>query len=232
MKKTKIFFQSLIQKYKHLWILSYFFIYMTWFSYVEKTVTTHFHVIHVKLDDYIPFCEYFIIPYLLWFFYVAVGVAYTALVNKKDFYKLCGFLYTGMTIFLIISTLYPNGHFLRPYSFEHENIFTSLCEKLYSIDTATNLFPSIHVYNSLGVHFAIRNSKELQKHKIVQCISFVLCISIIFSTMFLKQHSVFDVVTALILGFVMYQVVYAHKFEKQTSRSADQIPNKHQLHHI
>ena len=224
--------QYLYENYKHLLLLLYFCIYLPWFGYVEKTVTTHFHVIHVPLDDYIPFCEYFVIPYLLWFGYVAWGIAYMALHNKSDYYKLCTFLFTGMTIFLIISTVYPNGHFLRPYYFTHHNIFTKLCEFLYATDTATNLFPSIHVYNSLGVHFAIRNSKELQKHKIVQCISFVLCISIIFSTMFLKQHSVFDVVTALILGFVMYQVVYAHKFEKQTSRSADQIPGKHQLHHI
>ena len=27
--------------------------YMAWFNYVEKTVTTHFHVIHVPIDDYI-----------------------------------------------------------------------------------------------------------------------------------------------------------------------------------
>lgn len=232
MKQAKSFFQTLFQKYKHLWILSYFFVYMTWFSYVEKTVTTHFHVIHVRLDDYIPFCEYFIIPYLLWFFYVAIGVIYTALVNKNDFYKLCGFLFTGMTIFLIISTLYPNGHFLRPYVFARDNVFTALCEKLYAIDTATNLFPSIHVYNSLGVHFAIRNSKELQKHKVVQSLSFVLCVSIIFSTMFLKQHSVFDVVTALILGFVMYEIIYAHKLEKHVSTSTNHVPDNHRLPQI
>lgn len=232
MKQAKSFFQALFQKYKHLWILSYFFVYMTWFSYVEKTVTTHFHVIHVWLDDHIPFCEYFIIPYLLWFFYVAIGVTYTALVNKNDFYKLCGFLFTGMTIFLIISTLYPNGHFLRPYVFERDNVFTALCERLYAIDTATNLFPSIHVYNSLGVHFAIRNSKELQKHKLVRSLSFVLCVSIIFSTMFLKQHSVFDVVTALILGFVMYEIIYANKLEKHVSTSANHVPDNHRLPQI
>ena len=47
-----------------------FAIYLPWFGHLEKTVTTHFHVIHTALDDYIPFCEYFIIPYLLWFGYV------------------------------------------------------------------------------------------------------------------------------------------------------------------
>ena len=94
---------GLYHKYKHLLILLYFVVYMAWFSYVEKNIKTHFHVVHVPLDDYIPFCEYFVIPYLLWFGYVAWGIAYMALHNKSDYYRLCTFLFTGMTLFLLIS---------------------------------------------------------------------------------------------------------------------------------
>ena len=103
--KRTFVFRKYYEKYKHLWILLYFFVYMAWFNYVEKTVTTHFHVIHVPIDDYIPFCEYFVIPYLLWFPFVGWGIAYMALHNKTDYYKLCAFLFTEMTIFLIISTV-------------------------------------------------------------------------------------------------------------------------------
>ena len=77
--KRTFVFRKYYEKYKHLWILLYFFVYMAWFNYVEKTVTTHFHVIHVPIDDYIPFCEYFVIPYLLWFPFVGWGIAYMAL---------------------------------------------------------------------------------------------------------------------------------------------------------
>ena len=34
------------------------------------------HVIHCSLDDIIPFCEYFIIPYILWFLYIAAGLIF------------------------------------------------------------------------------------------------------------------------------------------------------------
>ena len=44
--------------------------------------------------------------------------------------------------------------------------------------------------------------------KHVQHASLVLCVLIILSTMFIKQHSVFDVSTAFMLAFVMYNVVY------------------------
>jgi hypothetical protein len=198
---------------------------MPWFGYVEKMVTTHFHVVHVPLDDYIPFCEYFVIPYLLWFPYVAWGILYLAFHNKNDYYKLCLFLFTGMTIFLLISTVYPNGHYLRPTYFTHHNVCTMLCEYLYATDTATNLFPSIHVYNSIGIHLAVTQNRRLRKNKTAQLISFVLMISIIMATMFIKQHSVFDVCCALILALVMYYIVYRRNWDsiftstKNSSRS-------------
>lgn len=205
------------EKYKHLYILSYFFIYLIWFQYVEETVTTHFHVVHVAVDDYIPFCEYFIIPYLLWFAYVAWGIIHTARHNKQDYYRLCAFLFTGMTVFLMISTFYPNGHYLRPQYFAHHNVFTSLCEWLWAADTPTNLFPSIHVYNSIAVHLAVTQSSDLKHSKTVRFLSFTLMVSIILATMFLKQHSAFDVITAFLLAYVMYCIIYRHKWTKASA---------------
>ena len=79
---------------------------------------------------------------------------------------------------------------------------------LYRTDTPTNIWPSIHVYNSLGIEFAIARSERLRKHKLIKAGSFILCILIILSTMFLKQHSVFDVGTAIILAVLMYYLVY------------------------
>lgn len=221
MTEMKKKFLPFYEKNKHLLILLYFFIYLAWFSYVEQTVTTHFHVIHTPLDDLIPFCEYFVIPYLMWFAYVAWGIAYFALHNKSEYYKLCAFLFSGMTVFLIISTVYPNGHYLRPIYFTHHNVFTMLCGFLYQTDTATNLFPSIHVFNSLGIHLAVINSREFKNHRIVKILSGVLAGSIILSTMFIKQHSTFDVLTAFLFAFVMYRIIYVHnpaKIPQKASR--------------
>ena len=212
--KRTFVFRKYYEKYKHLWILLYFFVYMAWFNYVEKTVTTHFHVIHVPIDDYIPFCEYFVIPYLLWFPFVGWGIAYMALHNKTDYYKLCAFLFTGMTIFLIISTVYPNGQYLRPTYFTHHNLCTMLCERLYAGDTPTNLFPSIHVYNSLGIYLAVTHNKKLRKNKLVCLLTLILTVSIILATMFIKQHSFFDVCCAFVLATVMYHVVYRHNWAR------------------
>ncbi len=208
MTAKKITLSAFIERNKHIILQAYFLIYLPWFAYVERTVTTHFHVIHVALDDYIPFCEYFIIPYFLWFAYVAAGIGFFYLKNKDEYFRLCAMLFTGMTLFLIISTLYPNGHYLRPVTFERQNIFTALVAWLYKTDTATNLFPSIHVYNSIAINMAVWHADNFKKKPVVRIASAVLMVSIILSTMFLKQHSVFDVATGIILAVFMYLLVY------------------------
>ena len=103
----------------------------------------------MAIDDYIPFCEYFIIPYLLWFFYVGWGVGYFYRKNRDEYFRLCTVLFTGMTIFLIISTVYPNGHYLRPTEFARDNLFTDLVRQLYATDTCDESFPE---YSRLQFH--------------------------------------------------------------------------------
>lgn len=197
------------ERYKHaIPLMLYAVIYCTWFAYLERTVTHPGTIIHMKLDDMIPFCEVFVVPYFLWFAYVAAVVVYCFLKNKQDYYKTCVFLFTGMTVFLVISTLWPNGHHLRPYVMPRDNIFTNLISCLYRMDTPTNLWPSIHVYNSIGAHLAVTHNQKLAGNKKIRTSSFMVCISIILSTVFIKQHSMFDVLTAFIMAAVMYLVVY------------------------
>ena len=49
---------------------------MIGFIYIEKRDVPSYHVIHTVFDDMIPFCEVFVIPYLLWFPYMIGTVAY------------------------------------------------------------------------------------------------------------------------------------------------------------
>lgn len=202
--------KELIYSNRYLFLQAYWLLYLPWFAYLEKTVTNHFHIIHMKLDDYIPFLPVFVIPYFLWFGYVAVAFVniYLHDKNKKEYIKTCQFLFTGMTVFLIASTIYPNGHLLRNSVTLDNGFFCNLIRELYQTDTSTNLFPSIHVFNSIGAHIAICRSENWKHSKVAKNASFMLMISIILSTMFIKQHSVFDVLTALLMAFILYQFVY------------------------
>ena len=208
MKRLTINIKELFDKYHHAWVFLYGFIYMPWFSWLEKHVTSNYFVIHSVFDDYIPFIEIFIIPYLLWFVYVSGTVLYFFFTDKQGFNRICTLLITGMTLFLIICTIFPNGLNLRPSTFARDNIFVDLVRFIYRADTSTNVLPSLHVYNSIGCYIAIRNSQKLRQYKWVQNGSLVLTVSIVLSTMFLKQHSVVDVIAAIVMIYFIYQFVY------------------------
>ena len=157
---------------------------------------------------------------------VAWAVGYFYFKNKDEYFKLCAMLFTGMTVFLVISTIYPNGHYLRPAYFEHNNIFIQLVKWLYATDTPTNLFPSVHVFNSIAVNIAVWHSDNFKKNKAVRYGSAVLMVLIILSTMFLKQHSVFDVVTGMVLAVFMYSVVYTTNWAAVTAAKPVRKPRR------
>lgn len=215
--------KKLLKKYKHAWVGLYAFIYIPWFLYLEKNVVSDYNIIHTTLDEKIPFIEFFIVPYMLWFAFIAVTIAYFFFTDKTGFYRLAGFLITGMTVFLIISTLYPNGQILRPTVFARDNIFVDMVKQLYHTDTPTNVFPSIHVYNTIGACTAITHSEKLRKLPWVQYSSLLLGTLIILSTMFLKQHSVVDVIGAVFLSVVVYYFAYVAEWKREPKLSHQPI---------
>lgn len=215
--------RQIINKYRHAWVLLYGFIYMPWFLYLERHLNVHYYIIHSPLDDYIPFVEYFIIPYLLWFTFIIITGGYFFFTDRKGFYRFTAFLFTGMTLFLIICTVFPNGLHLRPASFPRDNICTNLVKMLYKTDTPTNVLPSIHVFNSIGAAAAIAHSRELKKHKKIRYFSYIMAFLIILSTIFLKQHSVTDVIAAFAMACIIYPFIYSTEEKKATRLSRQPV---------
>lgn len=204
MKET---LSAFLYRHRHCAILSYFIVYLAWFCYLERTVRPTYWI-HSWLDDLIPFQELFVIPYLFWFFYVGIAIAFFLRHSTAEYYRLCAFLFTGMTVCLTIYTFFPNGHHLRPWSFPRMNVFSELVRVIYSLDSCTNVDPSIHVLNSLGVHIAVWRSEVLKDKKWVRYGSLIACILICMSTVFLKQHSVEDVAAACVVAVPLYWMAY------------------------
>lgn len=222
MKKCKQFLAT----YKHGFIpIIYGIFYFITFLYLENRPVEAFHMIWHPLDDIIPFCEYFIIPYYLWFPYIACSVAAFVFLDKekKDFTKLCMILGIGMTFFLLFSYLYPNAINLRPTSIKQDNLFVSLTRGIYKADTSTNVFPSIHCFNSLAVCAAIWHNSLLRKHLLVPILSTLLTLTIILSTMFVKQHSLIDVIGAFVMFVILYIPIYLLPLLKQSRHNKQSL---------
>ena len=205
------YMRTFYRKYKHLFPLAIFLIfYLTVFVYVENRPAYHMHLLASRFDHLIPFCELFVVPYIMWFFYITFGVLFFGIVEKDrdQCYQLSTNLMIGMALFLLISLIWPNGHTLRPAVLSRDNVFTRLVIMIYSSDTSTNVFPSIHVFNTIAMHTAVRHSTTLKKHPWAVRISGIIAVSIVLSTMFIKQHTVIDVVGAMGLNLVTWYVLY------------------------
>lgn len=208
--------KQLLKKYNHAIAILYLPFYLICFFGLERRNTTNYYVVESALDQYIPFCEWFIIPYYLWFAYIVVTLAYFFFTNKRDFTRLCIFLFVGMTICLGIYYVWPNGQNLRPdlSTLGRENIFIRMLGGLYSTDTHTNVCPSIHTLNSVGACIAVFKSNALKNNKWIRGGALLLTVSICLSTVFLKQHSIVDVFCALALSVPMYLLAYLPKLER------------------
>lgn len=204
---------------KQTWPLLYFFIYMPWFMLLEKSYPADYpglHIIHIPLDDVLPFNEWFIIPYILWFLYIPVVFIFIYFQGKNEFYRLCAYEFLGMTICLVICSVYPNGLNLRinPADISH-NFLGSIVRFLYTTDTPTNVLPSIHVFATISAHICLVHSQGLKSKvgKRIKIGSLILTICICLSTIFLKQHSIVDLVTGALLSFVLYFVIFKIAFK-------------------
>ena len=119
----------------------------------------------------------------------------------------------GMTVFLVVSAVFPNILFLRPQTMPRDNVLTRICGILYAADTPTNVTPSIHVYNSIAVMIAaVRTDAKLFRSWLSKTAMAAVGLSIILATMFLKQHSFSDVVIATGLALCSYILVYKLNF--------------------
>lgn len=198
-----------LKHYKHFIVSLYFLFYLAAFFFIERLITTDYTVIHCSLDDKIPFVEYFIIPYLLWFLFFAVVYLYLGFTNKREYYQYFFLLAIGMTLFIVISILFPNGQNLRPQIDPDKNVFTAMVASIYRTDTSTNIFPSIHVYNAVVAQYAIMHNKQISRSWKIS--GFILTVLICLATVFLKQHSVIDGIGGIAMAVVLIYFLYYFK---------------------
>lgn len=191
-----------------IFVIIFGIIYLQVFSYLENRIVS-INIIHTELDEMIPFCKYFIIPYLFWFAYVGVTMIYFLLYceKEKEQYSMLYSFCAGIFVFILISWLYPNGHILRP-ELIGDDFWTNLVRMLHSTDTPTNILPSLHVFETVVCSIALLRQNIFLRSSVHKIFIILVTVSIILSTMFLKQHSIIDVVFALFLNSFCYWLFY------------------------
>ena len=134
-----------VSDYRHFWMLSFWILYLVLFFVVEKLITTDYWVSYLPLDDKIPFCEYFIVPYCMWHPLLFLMTIYLAFYDVETFRKYMWFVLAGLVSAIVVCWIFPNGQDLRPAEFPRHNVFTWMVSRIYAADTNTNVCPSMHV---------------------------------------------------------------------------------------
>jgi membrane-associated phospholipid phosphatase len=161
-----------------------------------------------KWDAYIPFCEYFVVAYVMWFIYMAGTIVYLIYKDPKAYEITMRFIILSFSATIVIYFLFPTMQMMRPYDVDRENVFMDVVRWFYRHDTPTNVCPSLHVIGTLATMYGALSSERLMRHRGMKAAYVLVGILICFSTVFLKQHSVEDVIGGVGLCLVVWTLAF------------------------
>jgi len=198
----------------------YMLVFLSGFFLLELHEPSDVHIIHCAVDDLIPFNEWFVLPYFLWYAWVPVFMIYFMIKDREAYLRLCFVMFAGATFCLFVYLLAPNGLNLRQ-EITSQSFCAQIVRFLRSVDPPNNVCPSIHVFNSIAINTVIQHSNAFKHKKLVHVGSYILALAICMSTFFLKQHSVVDVFWACVLGLILYPLSYKSAFDDSRESEYD-----------
>ena len=184
----------------------YMLVFLSGFFLLELHEPSDVHIIHCAVDDLIPFNEWFVLPYFLWYAWVPVFMIYFMIKDREAYLRLCFVMFSGATFCLFVYLLAPNGLNLRQ-EITSQNFCAQIVRFLRRVDPPNNVCPSIHVSSTVAVHLTICHAASVRNKKPIRTLSWIVTILICLSTMFIKQHSLVDVLCGWILSLILDEAV-------------------------
>lgn len=198
-------------RFSHLKYLFGWVVYFVLYFLTENLIPAEdCYPVHCWLDDVIPFCELFVIPYVFWYGLIVFSLLYFMLYNPDSFKKLMTFIIITQVVAMAIYIIFPTRQDLRPQEFLRDNLLTRLMGAIYAVDTNTGVCPSLHVAYSIGIASVWWKEPGVRK----SCKWFVVAAAILISmsTAFVKQHSVVDIAAALPVCLLAEGIVYGRAY--------------------
>ena len=162
--------------------------------------TPNVYILQTPIDNLIPRIPAFVIIYILSLFVVGGIVLYSFVTNKY-------FRSVATIIIVIFLISYVFFIFFQTYiprqSILDTDIFSFLLRFIYDIDHPFNGFPSLH--SSLAVLIAFFFVQIRSKW---MWLMIVFSISVVLSTLFVKQHYILDAISGVTLGFIVSFIVF------------------------
>lgn len=160
-------------------------------------------LVHSSLDDKIPYLSFFIVFYISWYLLLVLFPLFIANYSKDRFYEYNLCILINAVISLMVFLLFPTQ--IPRYVITSNGFFDFIVKAIYYFDTPTVCLPSLHASVCfLVIYFCIFTKEMPKKYRILLSILSVL---IILSTLFVKQHVVYDVVLSFVITLTVYFVI-------------------------
>lgn len=204
-------------RFSHLKLLGGWIVYFILYFLTENLIPLEkCHVIHSRLDDVIPFHEFFAVFYCYWYVLLVFSLLYFLLYDVRSFKHLQVFIIITQLTAMAVYILYPNVQYLRPEVMPRDNFLCRVMAFIYAFDTPSGVCPSLHVAYSMGIASVWCKSGDASKAWKVIVVLSTVAISV--STTFVKQHSAIDVLAAVPVGLLAEYLLYGRSVLPGQSR--------------
>lgn len=160
-------------------------------------------ILNSPIDQTLPFIPAMSIPYMGWYPFVFGVLAYLCAKDRLMYYRvllsmnIC--VWICYLIYFNFQTMVP-----RP-ELTGSGLGAAVIGWLYSQDRPYNCFPSIHALHSYLVMRAVLSVSTIRKSvKVMVAAGAAL---IIISTLLIKQHVIYDALSAMILGECIFTII-------------------------
>ena len=190
--------------FKIIGILVFLIVFEALIFFVSKLFISSPHIIGSRLDELTPFLPGFIYIYVAWYISLIVIPYYIYYKDKNSFNKYVVTFIISTIICGIIFVVYPNT--IKRADITGGGITNFIIKIIYYLDYPVNCLPSIHCLYSFLYIFAIFDTKKVTP-TYIKIIITVFSISVVLSTLFIKQHVIVDALASLIISTVVWIIV-------------------------
>lgn len=155
----------------------------------------HFDIA-LPIDALLPFIPWFIIIYILSYLQWVVGYGLIAAESKEVCYRVISSEIIAKLICLVIFLVLPTSMVRQENT--GGGVLGYLTELIYSLDTPTTLFPSVHCLESWILFRTAHKVTRLKKWLVPAW--FVFALLVFASVLFVKQHLILDIPAAILVG--------------------------------
>lgn len=191
------------RKIKAICLLIILVLFQSTIYFLTKLVQGKPTLLNSVIDNRIPYISWFIYFYIIWYLMLFVIPFVIYIKDKDEFYKYVTTYIISILISGVIFIIFPTT--INRANITGAGISDKLVKLIYSMDEpSVNCLPSIHCLIAFLFMLGISkvNISKLYKYGV-----YILSICIVFSTLAIKQHVIYDAVASLIIAIVVWTSV-------------------------